>query len=183
MNRKPNLKVRSQLPKKLANSDLTRHHLTQQGFRPVTSPVTSPVTNPSPTRHQPVTNPSPMKKLNRILINLKFWQWAAMHSPRFQYFQLRLIILPVTVCVHWSMWTKEQVVFKLTINIVRMVFDFPCSEPLVFIHVIKNQGRIINPDIFNDILIFNLKHQFVTINTRFNHEKEKLKTNKVRHYF
>ena len=73
---------------------------------------------------------------------LNFWQWAVMHSPRFQYYQIRLNILPVTVCVHWSMWTEEHLIFRLTINTVQLVFDFPCSEPLVFIHCIKNQGKI-----------------------------------------
>lgn len=140
MDKKPNLRVRSQLPKKKANNDLTRHHLTQQSFQPVTSPVTSPV-----------TNPSPVKKPTRLLIILRFWQWAAMHSPRFQYFQLRLNMLPVSVCIHWSMWSEESVLFRLTINTVQLVFDFPCSEPLVFIHAIKNQGETINPDTFYDI--------------------------------
>ncbi|WP_334939777.1 hypothetical protein [Nostoc sp.] len=74
-----------------------------------------------------------------------------MHSPAFQYFQLRLNKSPVTLGAHWSMRTEEIFVFRLAINRMDLVFDFPYSEFLAFIHAIKNQGEIINPDIFENI--------------------------------
>jgi hypothetical protein len=154
----------------MANNDLTRHHLTQQGFRPVTSPVTSPVTDPSPTRHltrhrpvtdpsphpsptrhRPVTDPSPMKNPNRTAIIFRFWQWAAMHSQEFQYFRVRLDKSPVSLSILWSRRTEEMFVLRLAICRANLVLDFPHSEFMAFIHAIKNQGGIINPDIFENI--------------------------------
>jgi hypothetical protein len=74
-----------------------------------------------------------------------------MHSQEFQYFRLRLDKSPVILGVHWSRRTKEMFVFGLAINHVNLVFNFPYSEFMAFIHAMKNQGEIINPDIFENI--------------------------------
>ncbi|MEH1882475.1 hypothetical protein [Nostoc sp.] len=105
------------------------------------------------TRHRPVTDPSPVKKSTRTFIILRFWQWAAMHSQEFQYFRVRLDKSPVAPSIPWSRRTEEMFVLRLAINRAELVFDFPYSEFIAFIHATKNQGEIINPDIFNDILL------------------------------
>ncbi len=93
-----------------------------------------------------------MNKLKHQLIVLRFWQWAAMHSPYFQYFKFRFHRAPVSISIHSSKWTDELLVIRFVLNRPRLLVNTPYPAVQAFIKAQKEQGEIIDERVLDDIL-------------------------------
>ncbi|BAY78386.1 hypothetical protein NIES25_48600 [Nostoc linckia NIES-25] len=92
-----------------------------------------------------------MTKFEVILVLLRFWLWAAMHSPHFGEFQILLDPAPVTLSIVHLVDDSELLTVQLSVNKPRLWIYYPWGDFLEFVRIKKDAGENIDPCIFSNI--------------------------------
>ncbi|MBL1199122.1 hypothetical protein VF14_11535 [Nostoc linckia z18] len=92
-----------------------------------------------------------MKKLKTKLILIRFWLWAATHSPRFSEFEISLDPAPITLSIVHLVDDSDLLTIQLSLNKPKLWIYYPWSVFVQFLNSKKDAGEIIDPSIFNNI--------------------------------
>ena len=79
-----------------------------------------------------------------IILFLRLWCWAAMHSPDFHEFQLHLDPPLLTIKLATADWTFSHLAtIHISVWIPRLCLDMPEHVIEKFVHSMKSEGEII----------------------------------------